>query len=257
MDTSDKGPVSATRSPYVDPSTGVLRNEVDATTQEELQEAWADSLVERLKAIAESSIPCTGDRAHLQAIHRLLFEGVFDWAGEFRTTNIDKEGTEFVPADRIDAEIDQLFADLADENLLRGLPREKFVPRLAHYFARLNHIHPFREGNGRTQRLFWWHVALHAGWSIDVVRATKMAKDEASRAASQDADLGPLTALLDEVTSPTTGIEGGTAKLLASVRRRERWRRFRRWLRSHANPERLINPASSDRGPGAGPGGAG
>ena len=147
-------------------------------------------------------IPCTGDRAHLQAIHRVLFDGVFDWAGQFRTTDIDKQGTDFVPAVEVETAIDQVFAELAAENLLRGLPREQFIGRLAHYYARLNQIHPFREGNGRTQRLFWGQVALHAGWYVDFVRMSKAANDEASRVASQEGNLEPLVALLDEADPP-------------------------------------------------------
>ncbi len=251
MDGPDEVPDQAgseASSPYIDPRTGFLRNEVAATTAEELADVWADRLPGRLAAFAESSMPCTGDRAHLQAIHRLLFEDMFDWAGQFRTTDIDKQGTDFVPAAEVEAEIGKLFADLAAEDLLQGLPRELFVARLADYYARLNHIHPFREGNGRTQRLFWWHVALHAGWAVDVVRMSKQANDEASRAASQDGDLEPLIALLAEATSSAPSIEQAKADLVTSVRRGQRWRRFRRWLRVHANPDRLPQPGPTDEG---------
>ena len=168
---SDRDP-----SPYVDAETGFLRNEVSATTQEEIDLASAELLPGRLEDLAKVPIPCTGDKAHLQAIHRVLFDGIFDWAGQFRTTtDIDKQGTDFVPALEVEGALDQLFAELAAENLLRGLPRAQFVDRLAHYYARLNQIHPFREGNGRTQRLFWGQVALHAGWYVDFVRMSKEA----------------------------------------------------------------------------------
>ena len=118
-------------SPYMDPATGFLRNEVSANTQQEIDLASAELLPGRLEDLAKDPIPCTGDKAHLQAIHRVLFDGVFDWAGQFRTTDIDKQGTDFVPAGEVEAAIDQLFAELAAENLLRGLPRERFIARLA------------------------------------------------------------------------------------------------------------------------------
>ena len=227
-------------SPYVDPATGFLRNEVSASTQQEIDRASAELLPGRLDDLAKDPIPCTGDKAHLQAIHRVLFDGVFDWAGQFRTSDIDKQGTDFVPAGELEAAIDQLFTELAAENLLRGLPRERFIARLAHYYARLNQIHPFREGNGRTQRLFWGQVALHAGWYVDFVHMSKPANNEASRVASQEGNLQPLVALLDEATRPAPSVERGEAELRTAVRRKQRGRHFLGWMRSHANPDRLA-----------------
>ena len=225
-------------SAYIDPGTDFLRNEVSATSQEEIDDASAELLPERLEDLADAPIPCTGDRAHLQAIHRLLFDGVFDWAGEFRTTDIDKQGTDFVPAAELETAIDLLFADLAAENLLRGLPREEFIGHLAQFYARLNYIHPFREGNGRTQRLFWGQVALHAGWTVDFVRMSKTANDEASRDASQDLGLEALIDLLDEITSPAPSVEQGEADLLTSVRREQEGQGFVDWVGSHISPDR-------------------
>lgn len=60
-----------------------------------------------------------------------------------------------------------VFTQLAAEKHLAGLSRESFVDRLAHYFAEVNAIHPFREGNGRTQRAFFGQLADEAGWPID------------------------------------------------------------------------------------------
>jgi cell filamentation protein len=233
-------PTAGAPSPYVDPDTGFLRNEVSATTQEEIDIASAELLPGRLEDLAKEPIPCTGDRAQLQAIHRVLFEGVFDWAGEFRTTDIDKQGTDFIPAGQVQGAVDQLFAELSAENLLRGLSREQFIGRLAHYYARLNQLHPFREGNGRTQRLFWGEIALHAGWYVDFVRMSKAANDEASRVASQEGDLDLLIALLDDVTRPAPSVERGEADLLRSVRRKQAGKNALSWLRSHANRDRLV-----------------
>ena len=232
-------PGTEASSAYIDPGTDFLRNEVSATSQEEIDDASAELLPERLEDLADAPIPCTGDRAHLQAIHRLLFAGIFEWAGQFRTTDIDKEGTDFLPAAELETAIEQLFADLASENLLRDLPREQFIGHLAQYYARLNYIHPFREGNGRTQRLFWGQVALHAGWTVDFTRMSKTANDEASRAASQDLGLEPLIALLDELTSPAPSVEQGEADLLASIRREQGGGSFGDWVESHANPDRV------------------
>jgi cell filamentation protein len=231
---------TGTSSPYKDPTTGFLRNEVSASCQQEIDLACAELLPGRLEDLAKAPIPCTGDKVHLQAIHRVLFDGVFDWAGQFRTTDIDKQGTDFVAAGEVETAIDQLFTELAAENLLRDLPRERFIPRLALYYARLNQIHPFREGNGRTQRLFWGQVALHAGWYVDFVEMPKAANDEASRVACQEGDLKPLIGVLDKLTRPAPSVERGEAELRTAVRRQQRGRHFLGWMRSHANPDRLA-----------------
>ncbi|MGB7979659.1 MAG: Fic family protein [Candidatus Nanopelagicales bacterium] len=234
----DEAPTSAS-SPYIDPSTGFLRNEVSASTQEEIEAAADELLPGRLADLVDEPIPCTGDREHLQAIHRLLFEGIFDWAGQFRTTDIDKQGTDFVPAAEVDSALAELFAELGAEDLLRGLPREQFIARLAHHYARLNQIHPFREGNGRTQRMFWSQVGLNAGWRVDFLSIPKEANNEASRDASHTGDLEPLIEMLDSLTSPAPSVEKGEAQVRSSVRRKQRGRRISGWLKAHANPTRM------------------
>jgi cell filamentation protein, protein adenylyltransferase len=59
-----------------------------------------------------------------------------------------------------------VFGQLAAEKHLRGLIRESFVDRVTHYFAEINAIHPFREGNGRTQRAFFAQLSQEAGWHL-------------------------------------------------------------------------------------------
>jgi cell filamentation protein len=233
------GPAVVSAAGYIDPATGFLRNLVGATSQEEIDRVVSDLLPGRLEELEAGPIPCTGDRAQLKAIHRVLFYEIFEWAGQFRTIDIDKAGTDFVSVAELDTAIEKFGADLAQENLLAGLPRQLFIERLAHFYARLNQIHPFREGNGRTQRLFWMEVALHAGWQVNLLAVPKDVNDEASRAASQDGDLQPLINMLGAVTTPAPGVARGKAQIRATLRRRQRDRRVRRWLQEHANPSRM------------------
>jgi cell filamentation protein len=53
-----------------------------------------------------------------------------------------------------------------DERHLRDLPRDEFAERLTHYYAEINAVHPFREGNGRAQRAFLRQLALDAGHTL-------------------------------------------------------------------------------------------
>src|SRR5699024_9486680 len=55
------------------------------------------------------------------------------------------------------------FQELRDDDYLKNLNRTEFIRRLAHHYDQFNFIHPFREGNGRAQRIFWLLVAGRAG----------------------------------------------------------------------------------------------
>lgn len=119
----------------------------------------------------------------LKAIHRHLYQDVYEWAGEFRQVNLSKQAfaqsddaTTFSPPSRLVPELGQLFERLAAQDNLKNLPPALFVERLTPYFVTLNHIHPFREGNGRTQTLFWRKIARDAGHelSFSVVSRERM-----------------------------------------------------------------------------------
>jgi len=74
----------------------------------------------------------------------------------------------------------EVFDSLAKERFLRGLVRDRFVERLTHYLAEVNAIHPFREGNGRTQRAFFRQLSEEAGWPIDWSTLTEAGNTEIS-----------------------------------------------------------------------------
>lgn len=80
--------------PYVDPGTGTLRNRLGITNP-----AALDRVERRLVAeqIREGVPGGDFDLAHLCAIHRHLFQDIYDWAGEVRTVEIGKGGTGFMP----------------------------------------------------------------------------------------------------------------------------------------------------------------
>lgn len=95
-------------------------------------------------------------------------------------------------------------ADLAIQPFLRvgstrsaARARAQFVERLTHYLAELNAVHPFREGNGRTQRAFLGQLADKAGWEVAWSRLDAKANVEAS-IASLDSDNAQLHALVDQ-----------------------------------------------------------
>jgi cell filamentation protein len=188
--------------PYVDPSSGVLRNLVGAVTVRRLERAEADLVEARYVDLAKQAIEPTGDLLELRRIHRSLFQDVYAWAGEVRTVDIRKnvEGGEyFVPVSMIERAAVFTAQELREDDHLRGMRRTTFVERLAHHYDQLNYIHPFREGNGRAQRVFWDRIARDAGWRLSWIRVTGAVNDAACRIATERRDLMPLIEMFDRV----------------------------------------------------------
>ncbi|MCW4355659.1 Fic family protein, partial [Hoyosella sp. YIM 151337] len=139
---------SSNQDPYIDPASGILRNKLRAVTREELKTWEAGAVAWRALQLDEQPITGRYDFAHLKAIHHHLFQDVYDWAGQTRTVNISK-GEWFFPHHRIDMGAANIFAELVRQNYLKGLEPDLFIRRLAATFDQINHLHPFREGNGR------------------------------------------------------------------------------------------------------------
>ena len=85
----------------------------------------------------------------------LLFEDLYEWAGKPRTVDISKKGTQFCPAAQIESTAKAIFARLKSKISFVGLDRAHFISAIVDFYERTNELHPFREGNGRTQRVFF------------------------------------------------------------------------------------------------------
>lgn len=189
--------------PYLDPATGILRNLVGALTQRELDAAESALAHGRgLELLTPGTARATGDLEEFRAIHRHLFQDVYEWAGEIRSVDMRKnvQGAQFfLPVSMIERAAGFSAEQLRDDKMLRGLDRDSFIERLSHHYDQWNYIHPFREGNGRTQRTFWNRIARDAGWRLDWTRTTEQENVAASRAAAENEDLAPLRAMFTRV----------------------------------------------------------
>lgn len=107
------------------------------------------------------------DFEHYKAIHKHLFQDIYDWAGQTRDINISKKGSHFCPCDEIENQSERIFSRLRKENYLENLAKNEFVPEFVNLYVATNYLHPFREGNGRTQRLFLSQLARNAGYNLD------------------------------------------------------------------------------------------
>jgi cell filamentation protein len=153
--------------PYCYPGTSILKNRLDLRTQADLDAFQAMITTQR----ADEPLPAGElDCDHYRAIHRHLFQDVFDWAGEFRNVRITKGASTFCYPERIEAQMRALFGQLAADNHYCDLEPDRFASKAAHFMAELNAIHPFREGNGRAQNVLLTLLADRAGHPLDFER---------------------------------------------------------------------------------------
>lgn len=186
--------------PYCYPNTSVLKNLLDLSSEEELEEAEIELTSYRLKTFHPDFDHLTFD--YLRKIHHYLFQDLYDWAGQIRTVDISKQQTYFCNVRFINASAKNCFDGLAKQNYLRNLTKDTFVVSLADFFCEMNVVHPFREGNGRALRLFCEVLALQAGYELSWKHISQDSWLKANIAGYQ-ADLAPLTHLFKAATSPT------------------------------------------------------
>jgi len=188
--------------PYSDPVTRVLYNKLGLGTAAGLEAAEREITHAALILLDESPVSPSYDLPHLQEIHKRIFGDIYEWAGQIRTVAIAK-GAMFCLPHYIDSSAAVIFGELHDEDCLRGLRRDAFVGRLAHYLGEVNALHPFREGNGRAQRAFFGQLARDAGFTLAWQHLAPARNVEAS-AAIMRGDPEPMREMLDALTRGST-----------------------------------------------------
>ena len=156
--------------------TSVLKNLLDITDPRLLDEAEV-----ALFLIRAEEPPPDGrfDLNHYLDLHRHLFQDVYSWAGEIRTIRIGKGGNWFCYPEYIQSELRRVFAELGEPDVIARMTRPEFAEHVGHFLAELNAVHPFREGNGRTQLTFVAMLAKHAGFGFN---ADKLVRESVMQA---------------------------------------------------------------------------
>ncbi|MCB1467511.1 MAG: Fic family protein [Rhizobiaceae bacterium] len=111
------------------------------------------------------------DPPHYRRVHRHLFQDVYSWAGRYRTVRTAKGGNPFCFPENIDGEMNRVFAEIPEA--MSAENADVFISKTAHFLGELNAIHPFREGNGRSQLSFTAMLGEHAGYSFDFARVRR------------------------------------------------------------------------------------
>ena len=192
--------------PYIDTSHNVLRNLVGATSYDELANAEGECVSARTAQLLSGEIPkLTGSLDDFKFLHHAIFRDIFDWAGQTRTVEIKKSAEDseyFLPSSRIEQGFQWSQEQLKNDLFLQILDKKEFVRRLAFHYDNYNYIHPFREGNGRTQRLFWTILSHRAGYDLNWLKVSGKENDYASKIATETKDLSGLVKMFEKICIP-------------------------------------------------------
>ena len=138
---------------YCYPGTQTLINKFGIRNGQELAKVEREISIVKA-AVLTDTITGNFDLEHLKSIHQFLFCDIYEWAGKIRTVDIAK-GNIFCMVQFIEQQFEELYTKLKKDNFLKDAGNIDLVgKKLSFYLSEINVIHPFREGNGRTQRIY-------------------------------------------------------------------------------------------------------
>ena len=159
---------------YCYKNSDVLINKLNITNDEDLFDAERELVSLRTYELNEYPLKGNFDFNYLKDIHKYLFQDVYRWAGDIRTCNIAKQDL-FCLTEHIESFGNEIFNELKKEKYFFEYDSETVLDKLVELFADINALHPFREGNGRSQRVFIESLAKINGVYLDL---TNVSKDE-------------------------------------------------------------------------------
>ncbi|ALE03036.1 BID domain-containing T4SS effector [Bartonella ancashensis] len=197
--------------------TNVLKNRYKIASSEQLEARCAHGIATEMVLLQREPYPEHFNSSYLKYLHKRLFREVFEWAGctrdapfKFRDGTVaympemKKSGaySHFASSDEIERHLKNFDKTLLERNNLRGLSRKEFVKDVTMLFAFLNWVHPFRDGNIRTQQLFFERLAAATGHELSFSLVTKRRmKDVCAEAMDYD-NLSPMRHMFEDISNP-------------------------------------------------------
>lgn len=157
----------------------ILINKLNITSDTDLFNAERELVSLRTYELNEKPLKGNFDFKYLKDIHKYLFQDVYRWAGDIRNCNIAKQDL-FCLTEHIESFGAGVFNKLKKEKYFIDYDNETTLDKLVELFADINALHPFREGNGRSQRVFIESLAKINGINLDLTSVSKMAMIVAS-----------------------------------------------------------------------------
>lgn len=183
------------------PGTTVLINKLDIRNDKLLAEAEQTITAINYAQIENEFEFVEVDFEYYKNIHKRLFYDIYEWAGMVRSVNLSKKGTAFCEHKEINELAEKRFDRLKRDNFLVDLDFETFVDEFTDLYVDLNYLHPFREGNGRTHRLFLTLLARNTGYSVDFSQCDLDMLMIATIKSAQG-DVGLLRTIISELIKP-------------------------------------------------------
>ena len=146
--------------------TTCLVNKLGIRDEKRLSEVEAQITFAKAVMLEETPIDDDFGFEHFKKIHEFLLCDLYEWAGQVRTVDISKKRTKFLDAASIESIGTKCFAKVKD-GYFENLSFDEFVKRIAEFYNDVNYIHPFREGNGRTERIYFTQLIRHYGYDIN------------------------------------------------------------------------------------------
>ena len=187
---------------YCYPDSFVLKNKLNIQDGDTLNNLERELTSTRMQQALEFPVKGKFDLKHLCDIHEFLFSDIYEWAGELRNVNIAK-GNQFCNCRHLVQYSEGFFKKLHEEEYLTNTAGDEYINRFSYYFSEINVLHPFREGNGRTQRVFAEYLARRSGYTLDFSDVTAKEMVEASAKAFA-LEYDELNQLFKKILSPIT-----------------------------------------------------
>lgn len=188
---------------YIDPDSkythknGVLHNLANIEDEKILLAYESLKVSKRIEELFENPIKIK-DSNSLLNIHHYLFQDVYEWAGKVRTVNISKNGKPFFDGERFYIAFQYIDTLIAEYRAMQKTNKQELAHKLAEILDHINYLHPFREGNGRTQREFLRLLALEKDIKLNLNPPDNKSVYERYMHGTINSDVKTLTGLIIE-----------------------------------------------------------
>lgn len=172
----------AINSRYTYKGTNVVKNKLSITDEKKLENEERMLVNKKIENIDKNFSFVRFNEVEFKLLHKYLFGDIYEFAGEYRLENITKGNFKFSLFEYIEDNMQDIFKKI-DIDTLASLDFNNLVINISGIMTELNVLHPFREGNGRTIRLFISKLLEKLGYKInfqnidydEIMRASKLA----------------------------------------------------------------------------------
>jgi cell filamentation protein len=193
---------------YSDPNTCLLKNIQDITDPAVLLFVESGAVTKRLQELYDNPIKIKGIES-LFEIHKHLFQDIYTWAGKKRIVEISKDGKQFFPTTHFDNAFRYIDTLIIEFKKISINNKKHLAERLAEILDSVNYLHPFREGNGRTQREFLRLLAFEKGLTLNLNPPDNKSVYERYMKGTIESNVVTLTELISELIETNNGKNKG------------------------------------------------